>query len=113
MDQNARDRTTAGDLLAVQNLAVRVPARAAIGILGDEPPSVTNLLSQISDSTGLASVTAAEYEGILGKETPANQHWELLRQTGGKRWGIGPTIASKIMARERPRLVPIEDKVID
>lgn len=112
-DQNERDRITAADLLAVQNLAVRVPARAAIGILGDLSSSLTDLLAQIPDSIDLASVTAADHESTLGKESPAKQLWDLLRQTGGKRWGIGPTIASKIMARKRPRLIPIEDKVVN
>lgn len=29
------------------------------------------------------------------------------------RWGIGPTLASKLMVRKRPHLIPIEDSVVD
>lgn len=111
--ENDPGTITAADLLAVQTLSVKVPARAAIGILGDLSPDITDLLAKIPASRDLASVTDSEHEGLLGKESPAQQLWDLLRQTGKKRWGIGATTASKIMARKRPHLIPIEDSVVN
>lgn len=88
-----------------------MPSRAAIGVLGDHSSEITKLLAQISDFADLSSVTDFEYESVLGRESSARQLWDLLRQTGSTRWGIGPTIASKIMARKRPHLIPIEDSM--
>ena len=41
--------------------------------------------------------------------------WDLLRRNrpGDRRWGLGPTTTSKIIARKRPHLIPIEDSVVN
>lgn len=115
-DENLSDRITASDLLAVQCLSVKVPARASIGILGPLADDISSLLSEIPPDARLKDLRSdAQFESTLGKDSPALQLWDLLRRNGTNdvRWGVGPTIASKIMARKRPHLVPIEDSVVD
>ncbi|MCT2260552.1 DUF6308 family protein [Brachybacterium muris] len=40
--------------------------------------------------------------------------WDLLRRNDPEEawWGVGETVASKIMARKRPHLIPIDDSVV-
>ena len=103
---------TADDILAVSFLSVQVPAPAAIGLLESSAQEVSRLLEQIPADLDLASVLSAQYETLLGPNSPASALWRLLRGSGTYRWGIGPTTASKIMARKRPRLIPIFDSVV-
>lgn len=103
---------TADDLLAVSFLSVQVPAPAIIGLLETRSAEVAGLLEEIPTDLDLAAVTDDEYEAVLGALSPANKLWRLLRGTDTYRWGIGPTTASKVMARKRPRLVPIYDSVV-
>ncbi|WP_426006347.1 DUF6308 family protein [Paenarthrobacter sp. NyZ202] len=103
---------TADDVLAVSFLSVQVPAPAAIGLLETSAGKVQGLLEQIPTDLDLASVSSVEYEALLGPNSPANDLWCLLRGSESYRWGIGPTTASKIMARKRPRLIPIFDSVV-
>ncbi|KIA73920.1 hypothetical protein ANMWB30_11680 [Arthrobacter sp. MWB30] len=103
---------TADDVVAVSFLSVQVPAQAAIGLLETSAGKVQGLLEQIPTDLDLASVSSEEYEALLGPNSPANDLWCLLRGSESYRWGIGPTTASKIMARKRPRLIPIFDSVV-
>lgn len=115
-EQNLPNTITPSDLLAVQNLAVTVPARAAMGILGDSASEFSALLTQIPEERDIKSIQdEAEFEKLLGEESHAHRLWDLLRHNGPAtaKWGIGPTTASKIMARKRPHLIPIEDSVVD
>ena len=115
-EQNLPDRITSADLLAVQNLSVSVPARAAIGILEGHAEEISDLLEGICATTSLGDVADDDtFDAVLGKNSSAHKLWDLLRRNGkgNKRWGIGATTASKIMARKRPRLIPIEDSVVN
>lgn len=119
-DQNEPHRITAEDLLAVQTLSVTVPARAVVAILGDLSGEISALLEQIPENRPLSSLTDDEFSSTLANGSPALQLWDLLRRNGRdehgekkQRWNVGPTIASKIMARKRPQLIPIEDSVVD
>ncbi|WP_051420892.1 DUF6308 family protein [Paenarthrobacter nicotinovorans] len=103
---------TADDVLAVSFLSVQVPAPAAIGLIESRANEVSELLGQIPTNLDLASVSSDEYDHYLGPRSPANTLWRLLRGSDTYRWGIGPTTASKIMARKRPRLIPIFDSVV-
>lgn len=49
---------------------------------------------------------------IIGKDSPAYKLWYVLVGDADAKWGIGATVASKIMARKRPRLIPVWDTVI-
>lgn len=107
------DTITADDMLAASFLSVRFSPKAAIGILEEQREDVITLLSQIPADLDLADLTHDEYKGVLGEESPAWQLWDLLRGKDlAKGWGIGPTKASKLLARKRPRLIPIWDSVV-
>lgn len=108
------NEVTASDLLAVQMLAVKVPSRAVLGILETYASRISELLAVIDPKLRLEDVPEDEFDSVLGKESPAQALWDLLRRTdpGEARWGVGETIASKIMARKRPHLIPIDDRVV-
>lgn len=105
---------TAADLYSVATLAVDVPARAGIAILGEESSDFNGLLEQIPN-VAIGSLSESEFEKHLGMDSKAMALWDLLRRNrpGDSRWGLGPTTTSKIMARKRPRLIPIEDSVVN
>lgn len=104
----------AADLLAVSTLAVSVPAQASIAIL-EEAAEDFNALLELIPNRELSSLSESEYNEYLGPQSAAQQLWDMLRRNGDgeSRWGIGSTIASKIMARKRPHLIPIEDSVVN
>ena len=111
----APDRITADDLTAVSMLSVHVPAQAAAGITGRFADDISELLARLPSNTDLHELSENEFEGLMGSnESPGAQLWDLLRQNGSSagRWGVGETTASKIMARKRPRLIPIYDSVV-
>ncbi|OBH19502.1 DUF6308 family protein [Mycolicibacter sinensis] len=101
---------TAADLLALNTLSVQGSARASIEILGTGlAQEFTELLKQISPDLDLVDATDAD----IGNDSPANRLWQLCRPDGTSRWGhFGPVTTSKLLARKRPRLVPIYDSVV-
>lgn len=112
---NPANEVTAADLLAVQTLAVTVPSRAVLGILETYAQRIAELLSDIDPTLKLEEVRdEADFEGVLGRDSSALALWDLLRRNTPEeeRWDVGETIASKIMARKRPHLIPIDDSVV-
>lgn len=105
------DCVTAADLLAVSMLSVNVPAYASIGILEDLGDQIEELLRMIPVSSRIEELKPADLDSVFGPIAPATKLWNLLRQKEDS-WGVGPTTASKIMARKRPHLIPIYDSVI-
>jgi hypothetical protein len=105
---------TAADLYSVSTLSVQVPPRAGIAILGEEAPEFNGLLKHVPN-VAIGSLSESEFEKHLGLESKAMELWDLLRRNrpGDSRWGLGPTTTSKILARKRPHLIPIEDSVVD
>lgn len=105
---------TAADLYSVSTLSVQVPPRAGIEILGEEGSEFNGLLKQVPN-VAIGSLSESEFAEYLGLESKAMELWDLLRRNrpGDSRWGLGPTTTSKIMARKRPHLIPIEDSVVD
>lgn len=106
---------TAGDLYALQCLAVNVPVKAGIYILETHNDDVNALLRKIPWDKELADVTPEEYDELLGEDSPAWKLWTKLRakEEGMTLWGMGSTRVSKLMARKRPQLIPIEDSVVN
>jgi len=102
-DEGPADLITAGDLIAVSALSVDIPAAASIKILGTEADRITALLKQISRDLELPDAS----DEIVDAGAPA-ELWSLLRELPG----MGPTTTSKLLARKRPRLVPIYDSVV-
>ena len=99
-----RDVITAEDLVAVSMLGVQVPPRAALLILGDEREHLAHHLAQIPVDVDLVDADGS----LIGTRSAANLLWDVLVQLPG----VGPVIAGKILARKRPRLVPVVDSVV-
>ena len=112
--RDVRDRITDSDIVAVSMLSVTVPAKAAVGLRDPEiTKTVARLLADIPVDIKMSDLTPEEAQAAFGKSSPAWDLWHVLRATEApNRWDIGPTIASKIMARKRPHLIPIWDEII-
>lgn len=105
------NRITPADLIAVSMLSVHVPGQAALGILETLDGEIEELLEPLTADLRLENLTAEQFSQFLDNGSPADDIWQLLRQKTD-RWNIGPTTASKILARKRPQLVPIYDCVV-
>lgn len=112
-DSGARaNLITADDLVAVSFLAVDISGEAAIGILDTHQEQISGLLAKIPTDRDLGGLVPGEFADTFGPNSPATQLWHVLRGRDTGRWGVGETKASKIMARKRPRLIPIYDSVV-
>ncbi|WP_329208856.1 DUF6308 family protein [Streptomyces sp. NBC_01708] len=99
------DRITAEDLVAVQTLSVTVPAPVALDILeGPLGVRLSGLLQAIPRDIDMADADAL----VVADGSPADQAWHLLCAQYGVNW----VIAGKILARKRPRLLPVYDRVV-
>jgi hypothetical protein len=99
------DRITAEDLVAVQTLSVTVPASVALDILeGCLGGRLSGLLHAIPRGIDMAAAEAA----VVADGSPADQAWRLLRD----QHDVGWVIAGKLLARKRPRLLPVYDRVV-
>lgn len=98
------DRFTADDLVAVTFLSVSVGPRAAHRLLKSEAERFNQLLKAVGPDRDFVDVAPTD----IKTDSPA---WELERALR-ELPDVGRTISSKLMARKRPRLVPIYDKVL-
>jgi hypothetical protein len=98
-----QDTFTADDLVAVSFLSVDVPAAAAIQLLDTMADEFSGLLEELGSDQDLVSVTEPWDETWAGSRL-----WTGLVELPG----VGPTTASKLFARKRPRLRPIYDSVV-
>lgn len=96
---------TAEDVVALSFLSVPVKAEAALTILRWRAVEFSELLAEIGPDRDLAEEPA----WLIGPEWPAWKLEKALRSITG----IGPVSASKLIARKRPRLYPIYDRVIN
>jgi len=96
---------TADDLVAVTLLSVEVPGRAALEMLVLQRRRFELLLESIGPDRDLANEVSVNESDFR----PAWELWRALSELPG----LGPTTVSKLMARKRPRLIPIFDSVID
>jgi len=97
------NRFTADDLVAVTFLSVSVPARAARPLVVEEADRFNELL-----------VALGPDRDLVDEANPLDGDWvgrEVMRELQTL-YGIGPTTASKLLARKRPRLRPIWDEVV-
>jgi len=96
---------TADDLIAVQTLSVRIPARVAIDLLeGDLGLRLSELLSRVPFDIDMVEAETAD----LDEGSPAHAAWRVLHDHPG----IGWVTAGKLLARKRPRLLPVYDQVV-
>ncbi|WP_344409347.1 DUF6308 family protein [Streptomyces viridochromogenes] len=96
---------TADDLIAVQTLSVMIPAQGALDLLeGRLGVQLSELLHEIPNHMDMADADAS----ALAPGSPADAAWHLLTDQPG----IGWVTAGKILARKRPRLLPVYDQVV-
>ena len=94
---------TAADLVAVSLLSVDVPGTAALRLLGTKAEDLTALLAKVPSDRELRDAT----EGEIGPGSAADDLWRVVRKSG-----VGPVTTSKLLARKRPRLLPVIDSVV-
>ncbi|MEU2688942.1 DUF6308 family protein [Streptomyces hygroscopicus] len=99
------DRITAEDLIAVQTLSVTVPAPVVLDILeGRLGVRLSGLLRAIPRDIDMVDADAV----VVADGSPADQAWSLLCEQYGVNW----VIAGKVLARKRPRLLPVYDRIV-
>lgn len=97
---------TADDLIAVHFLSVVVPrAVAADLLLGPLGSDVSVHLADTPTDVELGSDAARR---LLQDGGPADRAWKLLEDPDEMGW----VTAGKLLARKRPRLVPVYDRVV-
>lgn len=99
------NRFTADDLVAVTALSVNVPIRAAWRLLEDTGGRLSALLEGVPQQTDLWEVDAR----TIARSSEAWKLWDQLKKPHD---GIGSVVAGKLLARKRPRLIPIYDSVV-
>jgi len=99
------DEFTAEDLVAVPMLSIPVVGDTALEILMHRRNQLHELLRQIPTDLTLAAVDPE----VIGPSRPAWQTFLLLRSIRD----VGPTTASKLLARKRPHLLSVYDSVVD
>lgn len=97
------DIFTADDLVAVTLLSVQVPAQGAWVLLVERAAEINRLLAAVGPDRDLVD----EGEPMTA-ESPAWKLETALREIHG----IGRIVASKLIARKRPRLYPVYDDVV-
>lgn len=102
---------TAEDLLAVTMLSVRIEGYHALEILQYRARELNDLLSQIPPGLDLHDPEAAAH---IARGGPAWRLWDAIcdiepRPESNR---IGPVTAGKLLARKRPRLLPVYDSRI-
>ncbi|PRZ08602.1 hypothetical protein BCE75_101278 [Isoptericola sp. CG 20/1183] len=98
------DRFVPADLVAVTLLSVQVPPRAALQLLEDRQREFATLLSRVPRALDLVDVDPS----LIDEDWPAWQLWSQLKRLPGVGW----VTAGKLLARKRPRLVPVYDSVV-
>lgn len=97
------DRFTADDLIAVSFLSVVVPPMAARQLLDTRAEEFAELLKAVGPDRDLADQDEPVDDG-----QPASRLYAVVRELRG----VGRTIGTKLLARKRPRLIPIYDSVV-
>ncbi|MGZ4646756.1 MAG: DUF6308 family protein [Blastococcus sp.] len=101
--RNDPDEFTADDLIAVSFLSVVVPPMAARELLDSRADEFAKLLRAVGPDRDLA-----DQEDPVEEWQPASELYAAVRGLPG----VGRTIGTKLLARKRPRLLPIYDSVV-
>ncbi|MEV8517460.1 DUF6308 family protein [Dactylosporangium sp. NPDC051484] len=100
------DRFTADDLVALRFLSIKVTAETVGALLCDRAEEFNDLLKHIGPDHDLADLPDSELAG--GSQWPAWRLHDRLCTIDGVDW----VTAGKLLARKRPRLIPIYDSVV-
>ena len=95
---------TSDDIVSVGLLSVDIPARAALAVLGELRPRLETLLQALGSDRDLAGQESVDRDGFAAA-------WDLWKEID-ELPGMGTTKTSKLLARKRPRLLPIIDAVV-
>ncbi len=98
---NPRDAVTACDLLAVSLLDITWRPEAVRRLLDGQATAVSGLLSAIRSDIDLWEASDEDLAVV-------DPLWDCLLRMPG----VGTATASKLLARKRPRLCPVSDKVV-
>jgi hypothetical protein len=99
-------RITLDDLVAVTMLRVDVPGDVALQLFeGELGGAVAEHLERIPTGVSINDPAAAE---LFAPGSAAREAWRLLE----KPYGMGWVITNKLLARKRPRLIPVYDQVV-
>lgn len=98
------DQFTSDDIVAVSFLGSRIPGRASLEILENGADDLSALLSQIPRDVDLWEAP----EKAVGPGSPAA---EVARHLGDLP-GMSPMAAGNLLARKRPRLIPVYDRLV-
>jgi len=96
---------TADDLIALSLLSVPVNGEAALYLLERKSREIGDLLAQLPTDNDLAELGPED----LGAAWPARELWRVVRGASD----FGRVRTSKLLARKRPRLIPITDQGIE
>jgi hypothetical protein len=101
-----QNRITAEDLVAVEMLSVQVPPPVALDILeGELGIELSTQLCSIPIDIALGTPEARH---LVEDGSAAERTWRALKNCDGVGW----VTAGKLLARKRPRLVPVYDTVM-
>ena len=101
----AKTEFVANDIVAVSMLSVSIPGSAAIEILETKREVLNRLLEKIPQNVPLWEVTERE---IDPKASAASELWKALENVQGVGW----VTANKLLARKRPELLPVYDRIV-
>lgn len=98
------DRLTSDDLVSLSLLSENVPGSAAHTLLVTDAERFSRLLADVGPDRDLG----AQAEPV-DDDGAGSRLYAAVRKLDG----MGPTRASKLLARKRPRLFPIRDGVVE
>jgi hypothetical protein len=101
LGSNPPDEVTADDLLAVSLLDIAWRPEAVRQLLDTDAEKVSGMLAAVTSDTDLWEVSDADLAAV-------DPLWDALLGMPG----VGTATASKLLARKRPRLCPVSDKVV-
>lgn len=103
---------TPADVVAVSLLGVSIGPRVTLDLLdGGLGEELTALLRGIPTNVELGTHGASAH---VGPDSNAQMAWDLLKRHAGGAQGDGQAwvIAGKLLARKRPLLIPVYDRVV-
>jgi hypothetical protein len=104
-----RDRITVDDLYAMESLNVHVPFAVGKELLdGQLGRDIGARLREIPTDAELGIRSSRE---LVADGGHADQAWQLLNNRHEKT-GIGWVVAGKLLARKRPKLIPVYDSIV-
>jgi hypothetical protein len=105
--QRDRNRLSADDIVALSALNIRLPITVSARLLGPDAAEISELLTEIPADVDLWAAGRSD----LSPKSAAYRLFSKFRAmawNGGENGASGVT-ASKLLARKRPRLIPIYD----